>query len=245
MNWKNVLWASLLLLLAPALVSGMDVGSDGTDGILSITGTGTTNIDLSLATTAIWTTPGTGSGVYDSTKWAVVFKYDSVYVATGKTVTFTNHPSGAPVVWLVLRGARIDGTVRLDGQGYRTNGAFAVGGPGGFRGGRSWLSAQSLGSAGLGPVAEAMLPTPMVRGGGTARREADRKVEPPTVTPGSFPCWAVVAARGRDRTDTAVAEAVARFCWLLVKPSPSRAASRQTVVAVGRRGAAVPVVASA
>lgn len=151
MNSKSIVWALLLLLLVPAVVSAMEVGSDGSDGTLSITGTGTTTIDLSLAPTATWTTPGTGSGVYDASKWAVVFKYDSVYVATGKTVVFTNHPSGAPVVWLVRRGARIDGTVNLDGQAYQVGGAFANGGPGGFRGGRSYLSAQSPGSAGFGP----------------------------------------------------------------------------------------------
>ena len=146
----------LLLLLALVLIStpvhALNNGSDGTDGVLNIT-TNTT-IDLSLAPSAAWDTPSdpaTKRGVYDSAKWAVVFKYDSVYVANGMNVTFLNHPSMAPVVWLVNRGVKIQGQIILDGSGgVGGNASFAAGGPGGFRGGIGayW---NGTGSPGFGP----------------------------------------------------------------------------------------------
>ncbi len=133
----------------------------GSDGALNITAN--TTIDLSLATTGAWDGPSTGNnGVYDPDKWAVVFKYTKVTVNANCTVSFTNHPSGAPVVWLVDGDAAgdgdvtITGTVSLDGasgagagwQGNNTG--FVSGGPGGFNGGFSVWSAQG-GSAGFGP----------------------------------------------------------------------------------------------
>jgi hypothetical protein len=81
----------------------------------------------------------------------VVFKYDSVYVASGATVTLTNHPSGAPVVWLVNRGVKIQGLVNLAGTaGGASNASYAAGGPGGFRGGIG-KHCYGTGSAGFGP----------------------------------------------------------------------------------------------
>ncbi len=74
-----------------------------------------------------------------------------VYVASGMTVTFTNHASGAPVVWLVNRGVTIQGTVNLNGAaGIYANASYSAGGPGGFRGGigRYWYG---TGSPGFGP----------------------------------------------------------------------------------------------
>jgi hypothetical protein len=142
----------------------IDVGSDGTDGTLSVTSNRI--IDLSLAVTGSWNQPGNGHGVYDPDKWAVVFKYDSLYVDTLKTVTFTNHPSGAPVVWLVQRGVRIRGTVDVSGKTGLLAGGYAEGGPGGFRGGRGYLSVNSLGSAGMGPGGGNYLATTSGAGGG-------------------------------------------------------------------------------
>lgn len=111
-------------------------GADGSDGAFSPTGS--VVVDLSLAPTGTWDGPNTspGNGVYDPEKWAVVFRYSSVNVPSGVTVTFLNHPSGAPVVWLVSGGVTIAGTVSLDGESAATVGAPATPGPGGFPGGK-------------------------------------------------------------------------------------------------------------
>ena len=136
------------LLLSPAQVRALDVGSDGSDGTLNPSSN--VNIDLDLAVTGSWNSPGNGSGVYDPDRWAVVFKYSSVNIASGRTVSFTNHPSGAPVIWLVQGNVTIAGTINIKGSNYDNTGAFAAGGPGGFRGGAAYLTT-SQGSAGFGP----------------------------------------------------------------------------------------------
>ncbi len=115
----------------------LTIPSDGSDGAFNPS----TNveIDLGLATTALWTAPGSGNGVYDAEKWAVVFKYSSVNIPTGVTVTFKNHPAYAPVVWLVQGNVTIAGTLSVAGK----SGSLLVPnvllptepGPGGFRGG--------------------------------------------------------------------------------------------------------------
>src|SRR5262245_10648902 len=77
-------------------------GADGSDGVFSPTTN--TNVDLSQSATGNWNdnnTSNAGKGVYDHTKWAVVFKYSSVRIPANVTVSFNNHPSKAPVVWLV------------------------------------------------------------------------------------------------------------------------------------------------
>jgi hypothetical protein len=53
--------------------------------------------------------------VYDADKWAVVFKYTSVNILGGKKLTFKNHATRAPVVWLVSGNVTISGTVDLSG----------------------------------------------------------------------------------------------------------------------------------
>jgi hypothetical protein len=113
-------------------------GADGSDGTLNIT-TNTT-IDLGLAVTGVWDTDNSGNagkGVYDPAKWAVVFKYSSINVAAGATVTFKNHPSRAPVVWLVNGSVTIAGSVSLDGPyaDPQLGTGPSEGGPGGYRGG--------------------------------------------------------------------------------------------------------------
>ena len=66
----------LILLVGPALA--LNVFSDGSDRDLTLTGTGNYPIDLGAAVTGDWyTTNGNGAGVYDPSKWAVVFKYTS------------------------------------------------------------------------------------------------------------------------------------------------------------------------
>lgn len=63
-----------------AAASGLDIpGADGTDGMFNPTSN--TVIDLSQAVVAAWDTDNSaapGKGVYDSDKWAVVFKDSSV-----------------------------------------------------------------------------------------------------------------------------------------------------------------------
>lgn len=128
-------------------------GADGSDGDLNITAD--TVIDLSQAVTGAWdanNAANAGQGIYDPNKWAVVFKYSSVTVAAGKYVTFKNHPSRAPVVWLISGNANITGTVYLNGaNGANSGPTLAEPGPGGFRGGQGYVSAGDIyGTAGFG-----------------------------------------------------------------------------------------------
>ena len=139
------------LLISAASVSAITIPSDGSDGAFAPAAS--VVVDLSQAATGAWNTPGTGNGVYDPAQWAVVFKYSSVNIPSGVTVTFTNHPSRAPVIWLVQGAVTINGTVALNGQtGHAGNvlRSFAEPGAGGFRGGRG-ADAQTLGAGGMGP----------------------------------------------------------------------------------------------
>ena len=149
------------LLLALTALLQINVGSDGSDGAFAfVADAGDPNvmtIDLGLAADATWnsTSPVAGQGVYDATEWAVVFKYTNVTVPTGKTVTFTNHPTRAPVVWLSQGDIIVDGELDLDGDtghAAHTIPTWAEPGPGGARGGRGTLVASGgPGSAGFGP----------------------------------------------------------------------------------------------
>jgi len=106
----------------------------GTDGSLNPFQNRT--IMLQNAPTGLWDQAGDGRGVYDAEKWAVVYKYSSVSIPANVTVNFANHPSGAPVVWLVSGDVTINGTVTLNGgNGFVGLGA-PNGGPGGFSGGQ-------------------------------------------------------------------------------------------------------------
>ena len=108
-------------------------GADGSDGVFAPTAD--VEIDLGLAPTAVWNTPGSGNGVYDGNQWAVVFKYASVNIPDGVTVTFKNNASRAPVVWLVSGTVLIDGHLNLDGKTLVGAGPGAEPGPGGFASG--------------------------------------------------------------------------------------------------------------
>ncbi len=128
-------------------------GANGSDGALDVVGSHRT-INLAEAPTGAWdsTSPIAGKGVYDPEKWAVVFHYTNVRIANFQVVNFTNHPSHAPVVWLVSGNVTIDtsGVLSLDGaNGGVTGEAYAEPGPGGFRGGGRCIA--RLGSAGFGP----------------------------------------------------------------------------------------------
>ena len=134
-------------------MAALNVPSDGSDGALVISAN--TVIDLGQAVTGSWDANNTangGKGVYDAEKWAVVFKYSSVTVASGATVSFKNHISRAPVVWLVNGNVTIDGTVSLDGEtvGYNAP-QLAEPGPGGFRGGTGNFAPGVGRSSGFGP----------------------------------------------------------------------------------------------
>lgn len=129
------------------------VPSDGSDGAFAPSAN--VQIDLSQAVTGNWdqdNTANTGKGVFDPAKWAVVFKYSSVSIPTGVTVTFKNHPSGAPVVWLVQDTVIVNtsAVIDLNGANGNTSGGFAQPGPGGFRGGSAG-SASSEPPGGFGP----------------------------------------------------------------------------------------------
>ena len=148
------LLAGLSLMAATSVLQADIVvpGANGTDGPLVITAN--TEIDLSQAVTGTWdqdNTANVGKGVYDPAKWAVVFKYSSVTVNAGATVTFRNHPSRAPVVWLVNGNVTIAGTVSLNGQDLQNAPLLAEGGPGGFRGGSASYLTGPGASVGFGP----------------------------------------------------------------------------------------------
>ena len=145
---------SLLLLasltIPPMAFAQLNIPSDGSDGVFAPL----TNvvIDLSQAVTGPWNTNNTanaGRGVYDSDKWAIVFKFQSVSVPTNVTVTFLNHPYRAPVVWLVQSNVVINGTVSLDADNGDSDASQSninkQGGPGGFRGGLGLTTKNGLG----------------------------------------------------------------------------------------------------
>jgi len=152
----------LLLLGAVALTSAaradINVPGDGSDGVFMPLSNVVINLDQ--ATTGVWdqnNTTNAGVGVYDPDKWAVVFKFQSVIIPANVRVTFQNHRSRAPVVWLVQSNVTIAGTVSLDGENgdavSALNNVNKQGGPGGFRGGLGTISGTLDGSVknGLGP----------------------------------------------------------------------------------------------
>ncbi|MCW5933952.1 MAG: hypothetical protein KIT45_06575 [Fimbriimonadia bacterium] len=146
-------WGIVLIIVMVARVQAqINVPSDGSDGALNVNSS--TMINLGNATTAAWNTPGNGNGVYDPNKWAVVFKYSSVNI--NGNLRFLNHPSGAPVVWLVQGDVMITTGNNLylleTAPDVLDSFSFVKPGPGGFRGGRPRTNIVSPGgSAGLGP----------------------------------------------------------------------------------------------
>lgn len=131
--------------------ASLNIPSDGSDGALVIAED--TVIDLSQAVTSNWdanNSANVGKGIYDSNKWAVVFKYSSVTIQAGATVTFKNHASRAPVVWLVQGDVTINGTVSLDGQAGQSAPWLAEPGPGGFRGASGYYAFGADATSGFG-----------------------------------------------------------------------------------------------
>ncbi|MFN7287158.1 MAG: hypothetical protein ACK5TY_02950 [Verrucomicrobiota bacterium] len=150
MNRYTLLLSTLCLASLQHVQADLTIPGDGSDGALNITEY--TVIDLSKAVTGKWdqnNAANAGHGVYDPEKWAIVFKYSSVNIAAetagvpsqlvGRTLRFTNHPSRAPVVWLVQGDVVINGIVSLRGEGTTRDSVLMLTprepGPGGFRGG--------------------------------------------------------------------------------------------------------------
>jgi hypothetical protein len=141
-----------LSLLVSTAHASLIIPSDGSDGAFAPIAN--VQVDLSQAVTGAWDTNNSanaGFGIYDPSRWAVVFKFASVSIPAGVTVTFKNHPTHAPVVWLVSGNVTIDGVLKLDGA----NGLIGIDGivnpepgPGGFRGGAAGPDGCG---AGLGP----------------------------------------------------------------------------------------------
>lgn len=136
MNLPRLARMALLCACASSRTLALELSylNKGTDGVFAPTNT-THVVDLSLATEGRWddATASNDHGTYDPQKWAIVFKFSSVHVPSGVTVTFKNHPSRAPVVWLVEGDVRIDGVVNLSG-GHIGESLQTEPGPGGFRG---------------------------------------------------------------------------------------------------------------
>jgi hypothetical protein len=81
----------------------------------------------------------------------VVFKYSSVIISNGASLTFANHGSHAPVVWLVSGDVTINGSLVLDGQPGLVAPGLAEPGPGGFRGGTGYFAPGVDRGPGYGP----------------------------------------------------------------------------------------------
>jgi hypothetical protein len=131
---------TLSAVLATVAAADFDSGSTGADGAFNPG----SDITINLAT----------EGTYDPVGWAVVFNYTDIDIPVGVTVTFSNHPSGAPVVWLASGDVIISGTVDVSGADGVDNsmGEFSVPGPGGFAGARAAIDPViSPATAGFGP----------------------------------------------------------------------------------------------
>jgi len=144
-------FAVIAVLLSASAFAQLNIPSDGSDGVLNITSN--TIIDLSQAVTGEWNannTANAGKGIYDPNRWAVVFKYQTINYAVGESpgyeVTFKNHPSRAPVIWLVQSNVAINGTINLRSRPGTTSiperYTPTEPGPGGFRGGVNGVTSQ-------------------------------------------------------------------------------------------------------
>ncbi len=167
---KRLGWCVVWAAVSPVF-GQWESGSDGSDGAFSPAVS--TQVDLSLAASLCdcdgggtlndpcrWDCPSpvAGRGVYDAEQWVVVYKYTTIDVAAGATITFNMHPSGAPVVWLATGNATISGTVNLDGEDGLVSSNppiipyYTRPGPGGFQGGQAFhAGTPAIFSRGLGP----------------------------------------------------------------------------------------------
>jgi hypothetical protein len=177
--------AFLLVLIARESSAQPIIPSDGSDGPLNIVSN--TVIDLSQAVTGVWSndnSANTGKGIYDPSKWAVIFKYSSVSISNGAKLSFKNHPTHAPVVWLVTGNVTIAGELSLDGQNSTADSTIPEPGPGGYRGGAERLVNSGLAPGpGFGPGGDSQrsanyaygnsLIVPLIGGSGSGPHSAD------------------------------------------------------------------------
>lgn len=151
-------WLIAMAVCLPLQMTHAELTIPGISGVAGVAGsdgnfapTADVTLDLSLAKTAAWDAASSGNGVYDPNKWAVVYKFNSVNIPAGKTVSFKNHPSGAPVVWLVTGNVNIAGTVSLNGEHGGVRGRPTIPGPGGFAGGSGRDTLSVIAGGGFGP----------------------------------------------------------------------------------------------
>lgn len=138
---RTLLTAGLLIATMASSALGQIVvpGADGSDGAFNPTSN--VSVDLSLAPNGTWNGPNAspGNGVYDPDKWAIVFRYSSVNIPVGVTVSFLNRnwnglkSGNPPVIWIVSGPVIISGIVSANGDGPDSLN-FGIPGPGGFRG---------------------------------------------------------------------------------------------------------------
>ena len=166
-TWSCRFGTYLLCALLPTAIAQFNSGSDGSDGVFAPSVD--VEIDLSRASSAAWNTASLvpGLGIYDAEKWVVVYKFTSVTIPAGVTVTFKTHPKGAPVVWLVQGDVLLEGRIILDGASGDALQDFPSPGPGGFCGGRRAAGAQGA-SGGFGPGGADHLSGTAGAGGGYA-----------------------------------------------------------------------------
>lgn len=152
----NRMWMGAVAVCLVAAVSASGAlnipEADGSDGAFNPVAN--EEVDLSAAPAAAWDgeNENPGKGVYDPSKWAVVFRYSEVNIPAGVTITFKNRDGRPPVVWLVSGNVSIAGTVNLNGRNGDSDLAReAEPGPGGFRGGRGTPVGGPGGGAGYGP----------------------------------------------------------------------------------------------
>jgi hypothetical protein len=149
---RLIITLALLASTLPSFAQLTIPQANGSDGVFNPTGA-TFTVDLSQAIPGDALTfsnsgGNIGKGIYDSARWVVVYKYSSVNVPAGTTVSFINHPSYAPVVWLVQGSVNIAGTVSVNGKSGVSGTASLIPtepGPGGFRGGADGPSGPGAG----------------------------------------------------------------------------------------------------
>jgi hypothetical protein len=144
-SFGGLLLAGLLLAALPfgAAAQSLNVGSDGSDGALNLTTSGTVDF-FSLPNL-----DSNGDGVYNFT---------SVNISSGVTLNMTGTIRG-PVVWLSQGDVNILGTINLTGRsGHGSSTRFrAMPGAGGFSGGLGFGGSGLAATDGSGPGAGKVL----------------------------------------------------------------------------------------
>jgi len=104
-RWNAVLLWVLVFGLTRDARGQLSVPGQDWDGSLTI-GADTT-IDLDRAAVGDWDVAPSdpqrvpGDGIYDASRWAVVFHYTVVPSDSGATLSLDTHATGVPLVWLV------------------------------------------------------------------------------------------------------------------------------------------------